>query len=218
MSERMIVSLSKGKPKNKMYNGTEYSSGIWKEETDLLEVSLQQIADDQVANPAYHGGPDRVVCLYPFEHYSHWRKEFGLELPVSAFGENIAATNMREDQVCIGDVFQIGDAILQVSQGRYPCATINKRNDNHFLLKKVIETGYTGYFFRVLQEGSITPQSTIKKLTAHPSQVTVAAIHHLYFHEKSPSAKAIQEMLAVEELAEPWRKKLQEKLQKITGE
>ncbi|RNB83110.1 MOSC domain-containing protein [Brevibacillus nitrificans] len=215
MSDRKIVYVSKGLPKNMTYNGQEYLSGIWKEQTDELHVATQQIAEDDVANPAYHGGPDRVVCLYPFEHYAHWEKEFDQPLEKAAFGENVTAVNMREDQVCIGDVYQFGDAILQVSQGRYPCATINKRNHNNQLLKQIIAAGYTGYFFRVLQEGTIKSDSPIIQLSAHPAQVTVASIHHLYFHEKSPDPKVLARMLELEELATPWRKKLIEKQQKL---
>ncbi|MED1794776.1 MOSC domain-containing protein [Brevibacillus nitrificans] len=215
MSDRKIVYVSKGLPKNMTYNGQEYLSGIWKEQTDELHVATQQIAEDDVANPAYHGGPDRVVCLYPFEHYAHWEKEFDQPLEKAAFGENVTVVNMREDQVCIGDVYQFGDAILQVSQGRYPCATINKRNHNNQLLKQIIAAGYTGYFFRVLQEGTIKSDSPIIQLSAHPAQVTVASIHHLYFHEKSPDPKALAQMLELEELATPWRKKLIEKQQKL---
>lgn len=214
MSSRKIVYISKGLPKEKQYNGQDFRSGIWKEQADELHVRSHRIEEDDVANHAYHGGPDRVVCLYPFEHYAHWERVFEQPLDKSAFGENVTAENMREDQVCIGDVYQFGDAILQVAQGRYPCGTINKRNGNNLLLKKIIETGYTGYFFRVLQEGIIKKDSPIVQLSAHPLQVTVASIHHLYFHEKSPDPKVIQQMLEVEELALPWRQKLLEKQQK----
>lgn len=214
MSDRKIVYVSKGLPKNKLYNGQEFRSGIWKEQTDELHVHAHQIAEDDVANPAYHGGPDRVVCLYPFEHYAHWEKEFDQPLEKSAFGENVTAENMREDQVCIGDIYQFGEAILQVAQGRYPCATINKRNQNNLLLKQIIATGYTGYFFRVLQEGTVKTDSAIVQLSAHPLQVSVSSVHHLYFHEKSPDPKVLEKMLEVEELALPWRKLLLEKQQK----
>lgn len=211
MIRRKLVYVSKGLPKDTVYNGNEYRSGIWKKQVDELTVRSHRIEEDDVANHQYHGGPDRVVCVYPFEHYAHWEKEFGQPLTKSAFGENVTVADMREDQVCIGDIYQIGDAVLQVSQGRYPCGTINKRNDNNLLLKKIIETGYTGYFFRVLQEGKITSDSPIIQIEAHPQQVSVASIHHLYFHEKSPHPEAIQRMLDVEALAEPWRKKLLEK-------
>lgn len=202
-----VVCLSKGVPKNMVHNGEPYQSGIWKEQVAELFVEMNQIKGDDVANTDYHGGSDRVVCLYPFEHYAHWESLFGKPLTNSAFGENLTALNMKEDQVCIGDVFQIGEAVLQVSQGRYPCATINKRNNNNLLLKRIIQTGFTGYFFRVLEEGKITSTSQIKKVFSHPKQVTVSSIHHLYFHEQSPKIEAIKKILEVEELAEPWREK-----------
>jgi MOSC domain-containing protein YiiM len=210
LHSRELIFLSKGLPKNKVYKDEAYVSGIWKEQCQVLDVGFNQINGDQVANPEYHGGSDRVVCVYPFEHYAHWETVFGETLPASAFGENLTITGMKEDQVCIGDVFQIGEAVLQVSQGRYPCSTINKRNHNHLLLKRIIETGYTGYFFRVLEEGKITADSRIHKLLSHPAQITVASVHHLYFHDKSPSMEIIEKILSVEELAGQWRKYLLE--------
>jgi MOSC domain-containing protein YiiM len=215
MSE--IIYVSKGLPVHSVYKDESYSSGIWKEPCAELFVSLNQISGDQVANPEYHGGTDRVVCVYPFEHYAHWESLFGDRLSPAAFGENLTVTGMKEDQVCIGDVFQIGKAVLQVSQGRYPCSTINKRNHNHLLLKRIIETGYTGYFFRVLEEGRIASDSQIKKLHSHSEGVTVSSIHHLYFHDPSPSLDAIEKILAVDELASQWRKYLLDLKEKIQG-
>jgi MOSC domain-containing protein YiiM len=213
-----IVFLSKGLPKKKIHNGEEYQSGIWKEEVEEVQVGKTIIDGDDVANHDYHGGSERVVCFYPYEHYAHWKNEFGETLTPSAFGENLTATGMKEDEVCIGDVFQIGDAILQVSQGRYPCATINKRNNNPLLLKKIIEKGYTGYFFRVIEEGKITSTSQIKKLISHPKRITVSHIHHLYFHEKNPSIEGIQNILNIEELALQWRHKLLDLKEKVENQ
>ena len=208
MNSREIIYVSKGLPKNRMYKDESYVSGIWKEPCNELFAGFDQITGDQVANPEYHGGSDRVVCVYPFEHYAHWESEFGQALTPSAFGENLTVTGMTEDQVCIGDVFQIGEAVLQVSQGRYPCSTINKRNHNHLLLKRIIETGYTGYFFRVLEEGVVKVDSQIKKLFSHPEQITVSSIHHLYFHDPSPSMEKIEKIMGVKELAAQWQKYL----------
>ncbi|MEC1525124.1 MOSC domain-containing protein [Neobacillus niacini] len=210
MHDREIIYLSKGLPKDMVYKNETYKSGIWKEQFEELFVGFDQINGDQVANPEYHGGSERVVCVYPFEHYAHWENVFGKTLEPSAFGENITPIGMKEDQVCIGDVFQIGEAVLQVSQGRYPCSTINKRNNNNLLLKRIVKTGYTGYFFRVLEEGKITADSQIKKLVSHPEQITVSSIHHLYFHDPSPSMEVIEKILGIEELAGQWKEYLTE--------
>lgn len=215
MSDRKIVSLFKGLPKNLSYNGKEVLSSICKDEASELVVRSLKIDDDDVAYHAFHGGPDRVVCAYPFEHYAYWEKRFGQPLTPSAFGENLSLLGMTEEQVCIGDVYQIGDTILQVSQGRIPCGKINMRNKNNLLLKAVVETGYTGYFFRVLQEGTIRPDSAITLLEAHPKRVTVASLHHLYYHNQSLSHETIAYMLEVEELAEPWKNNLLEKQQQL---
>jgi MOSC domain-containing protein YiiM len=215
-----IVYLSKGLPKTNLHKDETYVSGIWKEQCEELFVGFDQINGDRVANPEYHGGSERVVCVYPFEHYAHWENIFGKTLTPSAFGENLTPIGMKEDQVCIGDVFQIGEAILEVSQGRYPCSTINKRNTNNLLLKKIIETGYTGYFFRVLEEGKITADAQVKKLASHPEQITVSSIHHLYFHNPSPSVDMIEKIAGIEELALQWRTyllDLKEKIEKLPG-
>jgi MOSC domain-containing protein YiiM len=217
LDNREIIYLSKGLPKNMVYKDEAYESGIWKERCEELFVGFDRINGDQVANPEYHGGSDRVVCVYPFEHYAHWESVFGKTLEPSAFGENLTPIGMREDQVCIGDIFQIGGAVLQVSQGRYPCSTINKRNNNNLLLKRIVETGYTGYFFRVLEEGKITADSQIKKLVSHPEQITVSSIHHLYFHDPSPSVEVIEKIVGIEELAPQWKKYLLEKIEKLPG-
>jgi MOSC domain-containing protein YiiM len=220
LHNREIIYLSKGMPKTKIYKDEAYESGIWKERCNELSVGFNQINGDQVANPEYHGGSERVVCVYPFEHYAHWESFFGQPLTPSAFGENLTPTGMKEDQVCIGDVFQVGEAILQVSQGRYPCSTINKRNNNNLLLKKIVATGYTGYFFRVLEEGKITADSQINKLVSHPEQITVSSIHHLYFHNPSPSVEVIEKIVGIEELAHQWRTyllDLKEKIEKLPG-
>ncbi|MFB3161050.1 MOSC domain-containing protein [Neobacillus sp. 179-J 1A1 HS] len=220
MDNREIVYLSKGLPKTSLHKDETYISGIWKEQCEELFAGFNQISGDQVANPEYHGGAERVVCVYPFEHYEHWESVFGKPLTPSAFGENLTLIGMKEDQVCIGDVFQIGEAVLQVSQGRYPCSTINKRNNNNLLLKRIVETGYTGYFFRVLEEGKITADAQIKKLFSHPEQITVSSIHHLYFHDPSPSVELIEKIVGIEELAHQWRTyllDLKEKIEKLPG-
>ena len=73
----------------------------------------------------------------------------------SAFGENITVTNMLEQNVHIGDIFRLGDAVIQITQGRIPCSTITKRTDMPPLLKRMVETGFTGYLCRVLEEGTV---------------------------------------------------------------
>lgn len=202
-----IVALSVGKPKTMGYRDQEMMTGICKEAVTEVFLSRENFNGDAVANTDFHGGPERAICAYSYEHYSIWEKEFGIHLPKAAFGENLTVTNMMESQVCIGDIYQIGDTAVQISQGRIPCSTISKRHHIDTFLARIVEEGFTGYFFRVLKEGVIRNDSEITLLERHPKGITVLFANRILFHEQD-NADAIKAILEVEELAPVWRNKL----------
>lgn len=201
---RKIINLAVGKPKEYNWNGKKELSGIGKSSVQSIKVEKSIIAGDDVANHDFHGGPDRVVCLYPFEHYSYWEEVFQKKLILPAFGENITATGMTEEQVCIGDIYKIGDSILQITQGRIPCVTISNYNEEKQLLKNLVETTLTGYFFRVLEEGTIKFDSEITLLEKHSKEISVSFATQILFHQKEDQA-SIEKILTVDALAEDWR-------------
>jgi len=201
---RKIIHLSIGKPKEYHWNNKKEFSAIGKSAVPSFKVEKSIIVGDDVANHQFHGGPDRVVCLYPYEHYSYWEEVFQKKLTLPAFGENITATGMTEEQVCIGDIYKIGDTILQITQGRVPCVTISNYNEEKQLLQKVFETSLTGYFFRVVEEGEIRVDSEITLLEKHAKEITVSFATHILFHQKEEKA-SIEKILTVDALAEDWR-------------
>ncbi len=136
-------------------DGLEINTGIRKETVEEAFLTREGFRGDSVANLRFHGGPDRAVCVYPYEHYSRWAEEFERPLPASAFGENLTVSNMLEADVHIGDTFQLGEAVIQITQSRIPCSTITKRTNHPLLLKRMVETGFTGYLCRVLVEGKL---------------------------------------------------------------
>lgn len=207
-----LIYFSIGKPKKMEYgDNKEIETGICKDSVEEALLTKDGFVGDGVANTKFHGGPDRAVCVYPYEHYSLWEKEFGQTLPPSAFGENVTVTNMLEKDVHVGDVFQLGEAVIQITQGRIPCSTISKRNNNDPLLKRMVETGYTGYLCRVLQEGKVRKNSSITLLESHPKQLSVLFGNELYFHRRS-DVEGMKRMLEVEELADVWKEKLRNRI------
>ncbi|MGA3678339.1 MOSC domain-containing protein, partial [Lysinibacillus agricola] len=91
-------------------------------------------------------------------------------LPTATFGENLTVTNMLEADICIGDIYKTGDAVLQITQGRVPCSTIDKYTEANILPKRLIETGYTGCLARVLEEGKICADSKIELVEKDPAR------------------------------------------------
>ncbi|MFD2618681.1 MOSC domain-containing protein [Terrilactibacillus laevilacticus] len=216
-NHRKIINLAIGLPKIMDDNqGKEMTTGICKNKVEEAILTKNGFLDDGVADLKHHGGPDRAVCIYPFEHYSFWQQEFGIQLPTAAFGENLTVTHMLEEDVCIGDIYQIGESVIQITQSRIPCNTISKRTGVPNLLEKMVETGFTGYLSRVLKEGTIRKNSDIVLIKRHPKQCSVLFSHQIYLHNPN-DIDGIKRLLAVKELANEWRKKMNKRIERLNS-
>ena len=121
-----------------------------------LRIGELGLEGDEQGDRRVHGGPDKAVHHYPFDHYAAWRGELG-DLPLldapGAFGENISSTGLTEATVCLGDRYTLGTAVLEVSQGRQPCWKLNDRFGVRDMARRVQDTGRTGWYYRVPQPG-----------------------------------------------------------------
>lgn len=214
--EIRLINFSIGLPKKMTYeNEKQVETAICKESVEEAFLTKDGFMGDGVADLKHHGGPDRAVCVYPYEHYALWEKEFGTTLPDSTFGENITVTNMLEENVYIGDIYQLGDAIIQITQGRVPCSTINKRTGLPFLMKRMVETGFTGYLCRVLQEGKVQKNASISLIEKHPKAISILFGNEVYFRGQK-DVEAMQSLLSVNELADDWKDYMMKRLTKVT--
>ena len=208
-----LVSLNVGKPVRFSYRGKELETGIFKQPTtETLYLSHVNLSGDGQADLVYHGGPDKAVCVYPYEHYAYWEERLNRKLPPAAFGENLTTAGLLERDVCIGDIYQLGDAVVQVSQPRQPCHKLAKRYDLPEMALWVQEKGYTGYYFRVLQEGNVSPDSELTLIERHAAGITVAEANRIMHHDKH-DLEAVKSILAVAELSANWRHTFQKRLQ-----
>jgi MOSC domain-containing protein YiiM len=209
-----IVSLSIGKPKKLSVDGNEYTSGVGKERVESVFLKKEGFQGDGVEQTKFHGGPDRAVLFYCFEHYQKWKEEFGKELVVPGFGENLTVSGLSEENVHIGDIYQIGETLVQISQSRIPCNTLSKYNDEQTLLSRLVSTGYTGFLARVLQEGWIYADSEMTLVERKENSVSVFYSNEIYFHDQN-NIEGIKKLLKIEELAGEWRNRLKKRLAQI---
>jgi len=134
-------------------------SGIDKQvRTGKVYCHTLGLVGDEQGDLRVHGGPDKAVHHYPSEHCAAWRAELGphplLDTP-AAFGENLHSSGLTEADVCLGDRFRVGDALLEVSQARQPCWKLNERFGRPDMAAQVQRTGRTGWYYRVLEEGAL---------------------------------------------------------------
>lgn len=217
-SEKAIIkNFAVGLPGKMAYgDGKEMETAIRKQQVQEAYLTKDGFEGDGVGDVKHHGGPERAVCIYPYEHYGYWNDYFNTQLSQAAFGENLTVTNMLEKDICIGDIFQIGEAVIQVTQGRVPCSTIDRRLDMKPLLKEMVKTGYTGYLCRVLEEGMIRADSTIRPVAKGSQQVSVLYANEVNFHHPK-DVDGIVKVLEAEELADEWRQFLTKRLIKLTA-
>jgi MOSC domain-containing protein YiiM len=199
-----LVSVQVGKVESFLHNNKDMTTAIHKHPVKLPIFLGQQFIGDEQADLVNHGGADKAVCVYSYEHYAHWEQSLEQSLSLGAFGENMTVLGMLEHDICIGNIYRIGETLVQVSQPRQPCYKLGLRYDRADLPLLVQQTGFTGFYIRVLQEGWIgtDPQIHLEKLD--PLMVTISFANEIMFKDKQ-NVEGVQKMLAVEALSESWR-------------
>ncbi|MEZ2327953.1 MOSC domain-containing protein [Bacillus tropicus] len=214
-NEFQLLSLNIGLPKEVTYGGKVIHTGINKKQVkEPVYLSFVKFNGDGQADLVHHGGVDKAVCVYTDDHYPYWEKELNQNLVYGAFGENITVSGMREEDVCIGDTFELGQAIVQVTQPRQPCFKLAKKYNIPKLPLYFQETGYTGFYFRVLKEGWVSSVDTLKRLQSDPKGVSIAFANRI-MHKEKQNIEGVKRILEVNALSSSWRKSFEKR---ISGE
>lgn len=207
-----IVSLNVGKPKTVQFGKKEVETGFHKSSTsDTLFLSTVNFEGDGQGDLVHHGGVEKAVCVYPSEHYPFWENELKRPLSNGSFGENLTLRGLTEEAVCIGDTFKIGEAVVQVSQPRQPCFKLSLVHELKQLPVIMQDTGYTGFYFRVLQEGLVSASDSLVRISRPELAISATEANRLMHHDKDDFA-GIQRILSVKELSASWRKTFQKRL------
>lgn len=189
--------------------GSDALSGIVKTPVDRpLALSPEGLEGDEQADRRVHGGVEKAVHHYPFDHYTVWRTELGPLPPLltpGGFGENISTTGLTETTVAVGDIFRLGSAVLQVSQGRQPCWKLNRRFGVPDMARRVQQTGRTGWYYRVLQPGTVISGDRLELIERVAPAWTLHRLWHALYVDRL-NLRELAGIAALDVLAEGWRK------------
>lgn len=199
----------------KTAEGRDWRSAIVKTAvTGPVALGAENVAGDEQSNRKYHGGPDKAVCAYASEWLPLWNKEFGIDLPGGAFGENITLQDLTENELCVGDTLIVGsEIVLQISQPRQPCANVSKRWAIPALPRRMEETGYTGFYCRVLRTGILEAGQTVA-VTDRPYPEWTLLRANQIMYAASPNAADIAVLRELPHLSAEWKRILGRKLSK----
>ena len=213
-----VVSVNVGLPREVVWVGKTVLTSIFKEPVaGRVAVRRLNLDGDRQADLTVHGGKNKAVYAYPSEYYSYWRAEFpNMHLPWSMFGENLTLAGLVDDTVHIGDHFRVGSAILAVTQPRLPCYKLGIKFGRDDMLKRFLDSGLTGFYFAVLEEGEVAAGDPITLLDRDEHEIKVSDITRLYKSDKHNLA-LLQRALQVQALPEGWRRHFQQRIAKITS-
>ncbi|MDP6969802.1 MAG: MOSC domain-containing protein [Gammaproteobacteria bacterium] len=201
-----IVYLNIGMPKQQVdRHGKEFVTGIAKQHTtQALQLTHSGLPNDG-SFEVVHGTPDRALHVFSHEHYDFFAQCAGSPIQHCSFGENLCVSGFTEQDVCVGDIWQLGEAIVQVSMPTERCSTIGRRLQLPKMLHWIHEQMMTGYYLRVLQTGIISVKSNIVCIERPVPEWTIDRLNQLLFKQRD--SQLMTAACAVEELSKEWKQR-----------
>jgi len=195
-----------GLPRDIQWKGRTVHTGIWKDPVrGRCRAHRLNLDGDGQGDLAGHGGEQRAVFVYQIESYRYWQEQLNrTDFVHGQFGDNFTIEGLPDDAVCIGDRYQIGSALFEVTQPRVTCYRVGIRMNEPRMPALLTSSGRPGFYFRVLQEGEVGGGDEIVKVGEAEEQMTIAEINALLYSQKHPRDR-LERALLIEALSPGWR-------------
>ena len=209
----VLLSVNVGMPRDVTWQGRTVHTAVWKKPAaGPRMVRRLNIDGDGQGDLAGHGGEQRAVFVYQIESYRYWQEQLGRDdFTYGQFGENFTIQGLADDQVCIGDRYQIGGAVFEVTQPRVTCFRVGIRMNDPQMPALLVSHHRPGFYFRVLTEGTVEAGQEITKLASGPEGMTVAEMDALLYLPGHPRQQLLR-ALRIPALSGGWQASFQEML------
>ena len=204
-----VISVNVALPREVIWKGMNVSTGIFKAPVDgRVNIGQLNLDGDKQADLSVHGGPEKAVYAYPAEHYDYWRRELpNRTFSWGQFGENLTTEGLVEDALYVGDHLRVGSATLMVTQPRMPCYKLALRFGRDDMIKRFLASGRSGFYFSVVETGSVGAGSTIQLLARDANHVSIADVQRFYLGPvRDP--ELLKRIEKLDALPENWKREL----------
>ena len=201
-----LVSVNVGLPRDMQWQGRTVHTGIWKDPVQgRCRARRLNLDGDGQGDLAGHGGEQRAVFVYQLDSYRYWQEQLGRsDFVHGQFGENFTIEGLPDGEVCVGDRFEIGTALFEVTQPRVTCYRIGIRMQEPRMPALLTSSGRPGFYFRVLREGDVGAGDAIVKVGEAGERMTITQINALlYLPGHSP--EQLKRALQIPALSPGWR-------------
>jgi ferredoxin-NADP reductase/MOSC domain-containing protein YiiM len=211
-----VLSVNIGLPREVEWKGQTVRTGIFKDPVEgRVRVRTLNLEGDRQADLTVHGGWEKAVYAYPSESYELWcRERPELDLPWSKFGENLTLEGLVDEEISVGDRFQIGSAEFIATEPRLPCYRLGINMCRDEFVAEFLERGLLGFYLAVIREGEIGAGDEIVELSRDPNAFKVTEIARLYARDRD-DVEGLQRAAALEVVPESWRSYFREQLSRL---
>jgi MOSC domain-containing protein YiiM len=209
-----VLSVNVGTVREFEYNGHPAKSAIWKSPAvGRIAARGVNLAGDDQADRKAHGGPDKAVYAYAVEDVRWWEHEVGRPLAYGEFGENLTTEGMEVNNALVGERWEIGTTILEVSEPRIPCWRLAVRMNDKMFPRRFTKALRPGAYLRIVVEGDVGAGDEIRVVERPDHDLTIRDVFRIYTHDRDQADR----LLAVPQISESWRKWADDLLQKAKG-
>jgi MOSC domain-containing protein YiiM len=211
-----ILSTNIGRPTTIEWRGQQVRTGIYKHAVERpIFLGIEGVGNDHVIDRRFHGGADKACYLYSADNYLFWKNKYpNPEWGWGMFGENLTVSGLSESEICIGDRFQVGDAVVQVSQPRQPCFKLGVRFNDQSVVDDFWNSPFPGVYVRVLIPGMVEKGDEMLLIDRNPESLSVSQVFSIFQLNRN-NKELIHKALDEPFLAESCRRDIEKLLQNL---
>jgi MOSC domain-containing protein YiiM len=206
-----VLSVNVGLPREFEFNGRPARSAIWKSPVvGRITARGVNLAGDDQADRQAHGGPDKAVYAYAVEDARWWEQEIGRPLAYGEFGENLTTEGIDANDALVGERWQIGTIVLEVSEPRIPCWRFGVRTNDKMFPRRFAEALRPGAYLRIVVEGDVGAGDEIRVIERPDHGLTIRDVFRIYTRDREEADR----LLAVPQMSQSWKRWAADLLQK----
>jgi MOSC domain-containing protein YiiM len=208
-----VLSVNVGQVREFEYNGHPAKSAIWKSPVaGRITVRGVNLDGDEQADRKAHGGPDKAVYAYAIEDVRWWEQHLARPLQPGGFGENLTTQGIEINDALVGERWEIGTVVLEVSEPRVPCWRLGVRMNDETLPRRFTEALRPGAYLRIVVEGDLAAGDEIRVIHRPDHNLTIRDVFRIYTRDRGE----VERLVAIPQMSESWRR-WAEKLRRATS-
>ncbi len=202
-NKNSVLSINVGRPREFGYHGRPARSAIWKVSvTGRVAARGVNLEGDEQADREAHGGPDKAVYAYAVEDLRWWQNEIGRSIPYGGFGENLTTEGIEVNDALVGERWEIGTAVFEISEPRVPCWRLGVRMNDALFPRRFTEAMRPGAYLRIIAEGDLTATDEIRIVEKPNHDLTIRDVFRIFTRDRHE----VERLLAIPRMSESWKR------------